>query len=235
MPVAVQEGIRNDLYERLRLDLLGPAAPDEALRENKQTREGDNPLSRYLVGILYPANALVGAEDDDFANDGTSDGEDDAPEEAVPIAGMPKLSSIGLSFAVTDEAQRLKVEFRYGVYLQTVEKKGGVETGGQSDGHGEKPTILWQRTQIAVDQELELSDESSASIELPSGARGEWLVRRDGRFRIVSVFLRNKNEADEGPDDPERCHFQPEIVVRGTDASLEPFVNRAPARKRNRL
>lgn len=30
MPVAVQEGIRNDLYERLRLDLLGPAAPDEA-------------------------------------------------------------------------------------------------------------------------------------------------------------------------------------------------------------
>jgi hypothetical protein len=224
MPIEAQEEIRGQLYERLRLDLLGPVAADEVLRENKESREGDSPLSRYLLGILYPANALVGAEDDDFANDGTSDDEDDAPEVTVPIAGMPKLSSIGLSFAVTDEAKRLKVEFRYGVYGPTIEEKSAsAETGGQ----GGKPTILWQRTQVAVEQDLDLSDEGNASMELPSEARGEWLVRRDGRFRVVSIFLRNKNEAQDGPDEPERCLFQPEILVRGIDPCPEPFVNRA--------
>jgi hypothetical protein len=111
MSATEQIEVRDLLVKRLRLDLLGPSSPDEVLRQDREAREGDTPLSRYLVGILYPTDAVVPPEEDDFANDGAEGEEDDAPETTIPIAGIPKPSSIGLSFAVSNDTKAVRLGF----------------------------------------------------------------------------------------------------------------------------
>ena len=93
-----QKEVRRQQIERLKLDLLGPTAADEVLRQNKETREGDTPTSRYLVGILYPPSARVEEQEDDFANEGGDAEEDDSSQAPIQITGIPKPSSIGLTF-----------------------------------------------------------------------------------------------------------------------------------------
>src|SRR5271157_1723183 len=228
MSVAEQMEVRDLLVKRLRLDLLGPSSPDEVLRQDREAREGDTPLSRYLVGILYPTDSLVSAEEDDFANDGAEGEEDDAPEATIPIAGIPKPSSIGLSFAIADGTNAIRVEFRYGLYIPSEEaSKTGEAEGEQKPGDKKKkPTILWTRKQIAEGVTIDLPDPSKKQVDLTGGGRGEWLCRSDGGLRVITVFLRNTNRAGSGPDEPEQCLYQPEIIVRGGEGEA-PIVNRA--------
>jgi hypothetical protein len=228
MSVAGQLEVRELLVKRLRLDLLGPSSPDEVLRQDKESREGDTPLYRYLIGILYPTDSVVSAEEDDFANDGAEGEEDDAPETAIPIAGIPKPSSIGLSFAVSEDTKSIRVEFRYGLYIPSEESAKPKEADEEKkpDERKKKPTILWTRKQIAEEVTIDLPDPASKQRELPNGGRGEWLCRNDGGLRVVTVFLRNTNHAGTGPDEPEQCLYQPEITVRGGVAEA-PIVNRA--------
>ncbi len=223
-----QMQVRKLLVERLRLDLLGPSSPDEVLRQDKEAREGDTPLSRYLVGILYPGNSVVSAEEDDFANDGGEGEEDDMPETTIPITGIPKPSSIGLSFAVTDVAKSILLEFRYGLYIPSEQSAEPKKDEGEPKEavRKRKPTILWTRKQISSPVTIDLSEPSTTHAELEVGGRGEWLCRLDAGLRVVSVFLRNTNPSGEGPDQPEQCLYQPEIIVRGQDNS-SPIVNRA--------
>jgi hypothetical protein len=211
MSVAEQERIREGIVSRLRLDLLGPEAENEVLRQDKETREGDNPLTRYLVGVLYPSDSLVDPEEDDFANDGTSDDEGDSPEATVPITGIPKPSSIGMSFAVSSDTAGLQMEFRFGLYVSSE-----VQPERLGEGEKKKPVILWTRTQVAERVDVSPVQGSGSRVSLPGNARGEWLIREDDGAWVVSVFLRNTNSANHGPDDPEQCLFQPEIIVRGS-------------------
>lgn len=228
MSTQEQLQVREELVKRLRLDLLGPSSSDEVLRQDLETREGDNPLSRYLVGILYPTDSLVSAEEDDFANDGADGEEDDPPEATMPIAGIPKPSSIGLSFAVAEDVAAIHVEFRYGVYIPREESGGAGQSNEAPPPHErkKKPTILWTRQQVAEEITLDLPQPATSQVVLPGGGRGEWLCRNDGGLRVITVFLRNTNHAAGGPDEPEQCLYQPEIVVRGLEGDA-PIVNRA--------
>src|SRR5262245_44896837 len=117
MSVTGQLEVREQEVTRLRMDLLGPTSADEVLRQDREARTGDSPLSRYLIGILYPTDAVVPAEEDDFSNDGAEGEEDDAPDAPVPITGIPKPSSVGLSFAVATGTKAIRAEFRYGIYV----------------------------------------------------------------------------------------------------------------------
>lgn len=234
MSVTEQMDVREQLVNRLRLDLLGPSNPDEVLRQDREAREGDTPLSRYLLGILYPTDSVVPPEEDDFANDGAEGEEDDAPETTIPIAGIPKPSSIGLSFAVSDDTKAIRVEFRYGLYIPSEQSSAPKETEGEQKpgGKKKKPTILWTRKQIAEELAIDLPEPSTKYRDLPSGGRGEWLCRNDGGLRVVTVFLRNTNRGGDGPDEPEQCFYQPEIIVRG-DKGEAPLVNRAHRASKN--
>ena len=234
MSVAEQMEVRDLLVKRLRLDLLGPSSSDEVLRQDREAREGDTPLSRYLVGILYPTDSMVPPEEDDFANDGAEGEEDDAPETTIPIAGIPKPSSIGLSFAVSDDTKAIRVEFRYGLYVpseQSSEHKEAEEEQ-KPGGKKKKPTILWTRKQIAEEVTIHLPEPSTKPVDLPNGGRGEWLCRNDVGLRVVTVFLRNTNRGGDGPDEPEQCLYQPEIIVRGGEGEA-PIVNRAHRANKN--
>ncbi|MGQ4809360.1 hypothetical protein NKDENANG_02776 [Candidatus Entotheonellaceae bacterium PAL068K] len=224
----LQQEVRTSLVERLRLDLLGPATPDEVLRQDRETREGDTPLSRYLLGILYPAGSLVAPEEDDSANDGIDDEENDTPEALIAITGIPKPSSIGLSFAVAEQVKELFLEFRYGLYTPTelALPSARDRTGeGRGEGKRKRPTILWTRTQVVRPVSLTLPD--TGALSLPGGGKGEWFCRRDGNLVVASIFLRNINPAGSGSDKPEQCLYQPTIVVKGGTPESAPFVNRA--------
>jgi len=227
MATSEQQQVRAALVERLRHDLLGPETPDEVLRQNRETREGDTPLSRYLVGILYPSNSLVAPDEDDSANDGGDGEEDDVPDAPIQITGIPKPSSIGLSFAVASDVKELQVEFRYGLYKPTEDlppPAATADSGQKGDSDKKRPTILWSRTQV---ERTVLIRPSSGSVELLGGGKGEWLCRNDSNLLAISIFLRNSNRCGEGPDQPEQCLYQPEIIVRGTTSESTPIVNRA--------
>ena len=234
MSAIEQMEVREQLVNRLRLDLLGPSSPDEVLRQDREAREGDTPLSRYLLGILYPTDSVVPPEEDDFANDGAEDEEDNAPETTILIAGIPKPSSIGLSFAVSDDTKGIRVEFRYGLYTPSEQssKSKEAEEEQKPGGKKKKPTILWTRKQIAEELAIDLHEPSTKYKDLPGGGRGEWLCRNDGGLRVVTVFLRNTNRGGDGPDEPEQCLYQPEIVVRGGEGEA-PIVNRAHRASKN--
>ncbi|MBL4557696.1 MAG: hypothetical protein JKP98_13095 [Rhodobacteraceae bacterium] len=52
---------RDTLLERMKVDLIGPEAPDELI--------SDRPTDRYLTGILFPPRTTIAPEDDDEASD----------------------------------------------------------------------------------------------------------------------------------------------------------------------
>lgn len=229
MLIKDQREVREALMGRLRLDLLGPSAPEEVLVQDRETREGDTPLSRYLIGSLYPSDSLVTPEEDDFANESGAAEEDDAPEAPMQIAGIPKPSSIGLSFALAEDTKEVQVEFRYGLYTPTETVSSSGDDGGKNEGgiKKRKPRILWTRTQVVESIVLTLPDPPKRGLDLPGGGRGEWIYRRDGNVHILSVFVRNINRGAAGPDEPEQCLYQPEIIVHGEPPDSTPVVNRA--------
>ena len=100
------------------------------------------------------------------------------------------------------------------------------EGGAEVKAKKRKPTILWTRKQVCTTVTIDLPDPQTRHADMEGGGRGEWLCRLDGGLRVVSVFLRNTNPAADGPDQPEQCLYQPEVVVRGEDGSA-PIVNRA--------
>jgi hypothetical protein len=79
---------------------------------------------------------------------------------------------------------------------------------------------------------IDLPEPTTKYVDLPNGGRGEWLCQNDEGTRVVSVFLRNNNQDGDGPDEPEQCLYQPEIVVRGCENEA-PVVNRAHRANKN--
>jgi hypothetical protein len=94
---------RDILLERMKVDLIGPGAPDELIT--------DRPTDRYLTGILFPPRTTISPDDDDEASDADdADGVGTALD-GVKAASAFRPSSAGLSFAVrpTGSAPRLRV------------------------------------------------------------------------------------------------------------------------------
>lgn len=180
MSLTDQQNVRDELVRRLRSDLLGPSTPDEVLRQDKETGGGDTPLSRYLMGILYPSDSLVAPEEDDSGNDIGNGEEDDADEGPIQLTGIPKPSSIGLSFAVVGDTKEIQVEFRYGIYTPTDAVPPPAMVGSdesKAESRRRKPVTLWTRTQIVESTTLTLPDLSKGHLDMAGGGRGEGTVK----------------------------------------------------------
>jgi hypothetical protein len=212
MLVAEQEAVREELFKKLHLDLIGPEAPDEVLVQDLESRTGDSPLSRYLTGILYPANSPVPADEDDFANDAGETEDEDHPEQSCLITGIPKPSSIGMSFAL-EPGLPVELVFSYGLYTPDKVAKQEVDNEAEAAGNTRKkrPTIRWSRHQV---EKILLLDAPGEEKKLPGGAEVEWILRQEDGFTVVTAFLRNRNQAEAGPDRPESCLYQPKIMAR---------------------
>lgn len=228
--------IRDRLVEELRKDLVGPASETEVLR--------DRPTVAYLTGILYPAYTEMAEEederlevvlqeeneeDDPFVNENVEDDEEQAEEgeleklsetddeEGVPLSRTINPASIGLSFAIKGEVERLRIEVSYGLY-----RKGG----GKTDG--------WQRFPVRHEVDIELKG-GSGKEELQNQAYIYWYARKSSGKWSTTVFLVNRNvlpnpDTDEKHDRQEideLCLFQPTLRVSSLTVEY-PFVHRVP-------
>src|SRR5437867_2586479 len=83
-------GFREFLAEAVERDLAGPSDPLEVI--------SDPPLTKYIVGILYPQSQeeTRAEQDADLPDD---DSEEFAPDPAIAMANVRYPSSMGLTFA----------------------------------------------------------------------------------------------------------------------------------------
>jgi hypothetical protein len=212
---------RDRLIDALRIELLGPEAPDEVLKQS--------PNTRYLVGMLAPGGTpLDPVEDDAMEN---SEGEEQ-PDGQVPLAASLDPSSIGISFAVESDSPPIPVSLRWGRYEKV--EKAEEEVADESTSlerdddpettanHKKRRAIEWPRTQHEVVHELEIAPTEGLRIEdVADGVQLQWIGRPLGDAIVFSVFLVNSLEApdDRRPPD-EDWLYQPEIEVIAESASI---------------
>jgi hypothetical protein len=103
---------RESLFEAVARDLAGPSDPFEVI--------SDPPLTKYIVGILYPQTLdEIRAEQDDDSQD--DDSEEFAPDPAIAMANVRYPSSMGLTFAIdTSTALAISVVVSAAVYVEEI-------------------------------------------------------------------------------------------------------------------
>ena len=231
---AASAAVRDRLVEALALDLVGPGPDGPLAAERLPARE--RPSNWYLTGFLVPSGLpperrADADEDDDFGAEVPEQTglleESSEDRKAAKRGWFP--SSIGLSFLVPAEAERLAVTVRWGDYAQ--------ETAEAADGGTER---VWRRTPRRVEVEAPLDGGGEEPVRDVPGSGGLQLqvvaraLAASGAgagmppgARAVSVFLVNRREPPPDGGDPEpACAFQAGVEVR----SDRPFLPRPDLR-----
>lgn len=198
-PSAAQ--IRAELIELVERDLLGPAGG-----ENEVLPQGESPRDRYLVGLIAPRGRVVEPEADEPLRAAEESGEDGLPEDE-PAQESLFPSSVGMSFRIDGECERLRVSATWGRY----------ERVANPDGEGR----VWQRKPAGGDLTLELApgivEVGAPDPDVPN-VRIEAVVRRLGLQWSVTLFLRNdQSEPSENRD--RAWLFQAQLAVEAVDGS----------------
>jgi hypothetical protein len=201
--------MRDILVTRLKQDLVGPYAETEVLQSR--------PSDVYLSGILWPRETRVAEEEDEklgLAAGGDNAGEGDAEEEEVPLAGLKRPSSAGISFAVTvhEATPAITVEISFATY----------EPKAPEQSEKNPAAVAWHRkphrillNDVRLDRHVLTMD-----LESHGAPRGVKLHLRQiawARGLLVTVTLVNmaQPEADAGRNDTEALTlFQTAIEVR---------------------
>lgn len=207
---------RERLLEALRLELLGPSAPDETLREY--------PTTRYIVGRLAPArsadddtDAEVNPAENDTLGVGTDDEEGGQEDSQPPLIIGFNPSSIGLSFLVDSGANSLSAKVAWGDYKREKDDEGklawrryqrsALVTGIPIGVTGALPRIALSPT--AAPPGVSVAGVDDPEIWL------EGVVHDFSGYRAVSLFLVNRRTkgalGDRAKD--ERWILQPTLRV----------------------
>lgn len=204
MGLSEKVAVRNELIERMKLELIGPNEDNEELIES--------PSQRYLTGILWPMGSEIEKEDDEDNSTEENGEESGLPEHSAPLLQAMKPSAMGLSFVVDKGVESLNLSVSWGQYEQK----------------GDKKSPAWHRNPITFPAKINIlpADGTRKTIETcDSEIVIEWISRplKDGIGRhAISLFLVNrKSKPEKGPKD-HLCLFQPQIVVQGEEGSF-PF------------
>lgn len=153
----IQNSGRNSIVEYLNHELVGPVdGKNEVLTEK--------PHKRYLMGILFPLEAVEDDVDDDTA---------DQVDNTVSLSSEFKPSSMALSFAVTRNS-KMRFVISAGAYTKTKKKRE------------------WRRRSLEEVVEFECDKQESATIPVFGGIGKLTIVKRawkDGW--IVTAALSN--------------------------------------------
>lgn len=189
------EEIRSYLIEELNKDLIGPRKLDEELT--------DPPTVHYLAGILFPENTKVDVEQDEDANQASSEDEDEA-DVGTLIATSSNPSSIGMTFVVK-KGITLIIKIRAATYELEI------DTTNQRR--------IWKRRELEIEPIKFRIDNSK--LDNPNVAQGLKVmirVRERDETAVVTISLINKYKSRSAPDTQnELCFFQPSIEVRADD------------------
>lgn len=205
---------RDTLLERMKVDLIGPEAPDE--------RISDRPTDRYLTGILFPPRTTISPEDDDEASDADDADAVGTALDGVKAASAFRPSSAGLSFAVEPigRAPRLRVRVDGARYRP----EGAAEEGS---GSGRKRAQSWRRTPQFAEVSLDLialREEPAPIIDLASSglaaASLHCRIAPWGDILLVTLAVTNDAkpaEARSRATNEEAALFQFSMVVECED------------------
>ena len=215
--------VRARLLDALKIDLVGPEAPEEVLSQS--------PATRYLVGMLAPRGTALSASEDEGLTS-TSEGDDDH-ETGPGTAQELTPSSIGLSFIVHLECEAISVRACWGMYeriegkhaaLADPQEASDIDVDGDPDSTAttKHRQYEWVRRPFETSTELSLRD-STGRCEVSQDVWIEWLVERVGNGRVVSVFLVNARVApsDRRPQ-AEDWMYQPELSITGNGSVFLP-------------
>jgi hypothetical protein len=246
--------VRDLLELAVRDDLLGPAlGPHETVKDMSV-------LARYLLGKLAPripaddgvmqAEPASGIEEDEETGEereasthepgaefsrttGRIEPDDDTLEEVDTTNNQSLVpSSIGLTFCVAPETNRLNVKLSWGKYERVPNDEHDVVKIRKNRETGEEEEFkvkLWQRVPRGGPVTVALED-GPISPETPDltepDVRLQGVVRmNENGERIVTLFLVNAQfELAENRD--EAWLFQPEIIVEGPHRGEEIFLRR---------
>lgn len=222
MTLQGQYDFRDALVGLLERDLVGPGSPEEEIT--------DDPLTRYIVGVLYPqsprgdqeTSAIDPAEDLDVSDEA---GEDGPPDPAVALANVHYPSSLGLTFAVDPGSTKV-------IYVAATaaryEQLHGPNAGDRRRRRGSDEIRSWRRVEVTPPPvEVSVEVPSERRTDLAPGLQLYVKVRREqAKNAVVTTALINVNVARRGELRDSGSFFQPRIVVDAPSGSRASFLDR---------
>lgn len=208
-----QYGFRHMLTQKLHEELIGPTNPESA--EIIETA----PLTRYLVGMLYPVSGDTPTSEDNTGAESIGDHEEVGVVEDTPVA-MANLrypSSAGITFAVDiDVCQRITVSVSAAVYRELEEDHGTAES-------------QWQRLPLTlVPLTINVMEPQRGKKEvLTDGLQMYYRVRVSATESIAAVTLVLMNfKTGKGTKRDADAFFQVGFVARAAEDGASAFVER---------
>jgi hypothetical protein len=202
--------VRGELDRLVRLELQGPAGgPDEEVDESSIK-------DRYLVGMLAPRDAEVGADqDDDLAvNERSADENNDSDRSGIRKGTMFP-SSLGISFVVAKRVTQVRVTATWGQYER-------IDSGSLQTQSG-NPQKVWKRTPYGGESFTVALREGPIPKVSPDQRKPEvhveGIVRTLNDQWVVTLFLVNDQEEVQDEKAGSAWLFQVELAVEGVDGS----------------
>lgn len=215
--------VRQKILDAVRKDLIGPTSDCEQLNEV--------PTSSYITGLLYPADTDV-TEDENYNDveftekNFDADGEtleagifeEEEPEDRVK-GGFQKPSSIGVSFYVSDDVQKVNAYINWGKYYAEQVQGEVIDENLEEDAENKKKKkhTIYIREQMNDVVEIDFNEMGrSKQISLESNGNVYIYVMKmqlDNGYKMVSVYLHNNDMSDGDEKEYEKVMFQVEMLI----------------------
>lgn len=215
--------VRQKILDAVRKDLIGPASDCEQLNEV--------PTSSYITGLLYPADTDV-TEDENYNDveftekNFDADGEtlevgifeEEEPEDRVK-GGFQKPSSIGVSFYVSNDVQKVNAYINWGKYYAEQVQGEAIDKTLEEDAENRKKKkhTIYIREQMNDVVEINFN-EMGRSKQIPLESNGNIYIyvmkmQLDNGYKMVSVYLHNNDKSDGDEKEYEKVMFQVEMLI----------------------
>ena len=213
--------VRQKILDAVRKDLIGPASDCEQLNEV--------PTSSYITGLLYPADTDV-TEDENYNDveftekNFDADGEtlevgifeEEEPEDRVK-GGFQKPSSIGVSFYVSDDVQKVNAYINWGKYYAEQVQGEVIDGTLEEDAENKKMHTIYIREQMNDVVEIDFNQMGrSKQIPLESNRNIYIYVMKmqlDNGYKMISIYLHNNDKSDGDEKEYEKVMFQVEMLI----------------------
>ena len=198
--------VRQKILDAVRKDLIGPSSVNEELNEI--------PTSSYITGLLFPADTAVTEDENYYDVEFTekkfdADGEsmeagifeEEEPEDRIK-GGFQKPSSIGVSFYVSDDVQKINAYINWGKYYAEQVQGEVIDGTLEEDAENKKKKkhTVYIREQMQDVVEIDLTQiRRSKQIPLESNSNIYIYVMKmqlDNGYKMVSVYLHNNDKSD---------------------------------------
>lgn len=202
--------IRKLMLDAVRKDLIGPGEEEEVI--------SDFPSSKYITGILYPADNTATETDEDFDSeenrhsdndDEKEDSYEEEEEKERTTTGYQKPTSIGLSFYISKNVSEIKAKISWATYDE-VPKENEQDKGHRyvRTPHNEEIIIPFSGT--AFNSEIKLkTNENVRIVTLCRNAKNNNLM--------ATVFLQNKDAAGSIEAEWRKSMYQVEMKLESVE------------------